>query len=133
MQNRKLVVGAAVLKDGRVLSARRTHPVEAAGRWEFPGGKVEPGEAPETALVREIREELGCVIEVTGWLAEAAPIGDTHVLRVATARILEGAPEPHEHDLVRWLSAHELDEVDWLEPDRPFLPELEGLLEESPA
>jgi 8-oxo-dGTP diphosphatase len=133
MQNRKLVVGAAILKDGRVLCARRTHPVEAAGRWELPGGKVEPGETPEGALSREIREELGCGIEVTGWLAEEAPIGETHVLRVATARLVEGDPEPHEHDVIRWLSADELLEVDWLEPDRPFLAGLQVLLEESLA
>jgi 8-oxo-dGTP diphosphatase len=131
MQNRKLVVGAAVLKDGRVLSARRTHPVEAAGRWEFPGGKVEPGETPEQALAREIHEELGCVIEVTGWLADEAEIGERHLLRVATARIVEGDPQPHEHDALRWLAASELGEVDWLEPDRPFLAGLQLLLEQS--
>ena len=55
-----LVVGAAVVRHGRVLATRRTNPPEAAGRWEFPGGKVEPGEDAEDAVVREIREELGC-------------------------------------------------------------------------
>ncbi|RJS47733.1 (deoxy)nucleoside triphosphate pyrophosphohydrolase [Nocardioides cavernaquae] len=133
MQNRKLVVGAAVLKDGRVLAARRTRPVEAAGRWEFPGGKVEPGETPEAALEREIYEELGCVIEVIGWLEAEAPIGESHVLRVATARLAGGTPRPHEHDAIRWLAADELDEVDWLDPDRPFLRELAGLLGGSEA
>jgi 8-oxo-dGTP diphosphatase len=135
MQNRKLVVGAAVLKDGRVLAARRTRPVEAAGRWEFPGGKVEPGETPEAALEREIHEELGCVIEVTGWLVAEAPIGESHVLRVATARLSEGTPEPqpHDHDAIHWLAADELGAVDWLEPDRPFLTELQLLLGESDA
>jgi 8-oxo-dGTP diphosphatase len=131
MQMRKLVVGAAVLRDGRVLAARRTHPPEAAGRWEFPGGKVELGESPGTALCREIREELGCVIQVTSWLGAEAPIGDIHLLRVATASLVAGEPEPHEHDAVRWLSADELDDVDWLEPDRPFLAELRTVLEES--
>ena len=63
-----LVVGAAILDDGRVLAARRTSPAAAAGRWEFPGGKVEAGEAPDEALVREIAEELGCGIEVSSWL-----------------------------------------------------------------
>jgi len=131
MQMRKLVVGAAVLRDGRVLAARRTHPPEAAGRWEFPGGKVELGESPGTALCREIREELACVIQVTSWFGAEAPIGDTHLLRVATASLVAGEPEPHEHDAVRWLSADELDDVDWLEPDRPFLAELRTVLEES--
>ncbi len=115
------VVGAAILRQGRVLAARRRYPDLAAGRWEFPGGKVEPGESPEAALAREIVEELGCTIEVTGWLDGSAPIGTTHVLTVAVARLVAGDPEPREHDAVRWLGADELHDVDWLEPDRPFL------------
>jgi len=122
--SRRVVVGAAILAGDRVLAARRTAPVAAAGRWEFPGGKAEPGETPEQALVREIAEELGCAIGVTGWLAGEAPIGETHLLTVAVAHLVSGDPVPREHDLVRWLAADDLDSVDWLEPDRPFLPEL---------
>ena len=118
---RTLVVGAAILRDGCVLAARRTAPPEAAGRWEFPGGKVEPGESPEVALVREITEELGCRIEVTGWLAGTALIGDRHALRVAFAVLTEGEPAPTEHDAIRWVTAAEIDGLDWLDPDRPFL------------
>ncbi|WP_310528302.1 NUDIX domain-containing protein [Nocardioides sp.] len=121
---RTLVVGAAIVRDGAVLAARRTAPVEAAGRWEFPGGKVEPGEAPEAALVREIAEELGCRIEVTGWLPGLAVIGDRHELRVACGVLTQGEPTPTEHDLIRWVTADDLDDVDWLDPDRPFLPAL---------
>jgi 8-oxo-dGTP diphosphatase len=122
------VVGAAILRDGRVLAARRTSPASAAGRWEFPGGKVEPGETPEAALVREVAEELGCRVEVTGWLAGEVPIGTSHVLTVALARLFHGEPDPVEHDLVRWLAAAELGEVDWLEADRPFLAALRETL-----
>jgi 8-oxo-dGTP diphosphatase len=121
-------VGAAILRDGRVLAARRTTPAAAAGRWEFPGGKVEPGETPEIALVREIDEELGCRVEVTGWLADQVPVGASHTLAVAVARLVDGEPDPVEHDLVRWLAAEELDEVDWLDADRPFLAELRAIL-----
>lgn len=120
----QLVVGAAIVRHGTLLAARRTTPPEAAGRWEFPGGKVEPGESPEAALVREISEELGCGIELTGWLAGEVSIGERHLLRVATADLVRGEPSPTEHDRVRWLAADELDDVDWLEPDRPFLDEL---------
>lgn len=123
---RTIVVGAAILRGGAVLAARRTTPIEAAGRWEFPGGKVEEGESPEDALVREIAEELGCRIEVTGWLPGSAPIGDTYELRVACGVLTHGEPSPTEHDLLRWVSADDLDALDWLEPDRPFL---EGLRE----
>ena len=124
VSQRRAVVGAAVLRDGRVLAARRTAPATAAGRWEFPGGKVEPGETPEAALVREVGEELGCMVAVTGWLAGSVPIGAAHELRVALAELVDGEPTPVEHDVVRWLGASELDAVDWLEPDRPFLAEL---------
>jgi len=125
----KSVVGAALLSDGRVLAARRTSPPEAAGRWEFPGGKQEPGETAEQALVREIAEELGCVIEVTGWLEQGVPIGDTHLLTVALSRIVDGVPTPHEHDAIRWLGVDELEDVDWLDADRPFLVELAAHLD----
>lgn len=127
----RAVVGAAVVRAGRVLAARRTAPPAAAGRWELPGGKVEPGESPAQALVREVAEELGCTVAVTGWLAGEAPIGATHVLTVALAELVAGEPDPVEHDEVRWLAADELGDVDWLEPDRPFLDELGALLRGS--
>lgn len=123
------VVGAAIVRGRRVLAARRTTPPETAGRWEFPGGKVEAGESPEAAVVREIREELGCAVAVTGWLPGEVAIGDRHVLRVALASTAaDVAPDPVEHDEIRWLAAGELETVDWLEPDRPFLPHLRALL-----
>jgi 8-oxo-dGTP diphosphatase len=124
------VVGAAMVRDGCVLAARRTTPPDAAGRWEFPGGKVEHGETPEQALERELREELGVSARVVRWLAGSEPISDRHELIVALV-FADGSPEPQEpqHDAVRWLRADELDDVDWLEPDRPFLLEVEGILE----
>jgi 8-oxo-dGTP diphosphatase len=128
-QPRVPVVGAAIVRDGRVLAARRTRPASAAGRWEFPGGKVEPGESPAAALVREVAEELGCTIAVDAWLPGSVPIGDTHELRVATAVLVDGDPEPTEHDRLRWLDADALDDVDWLEPDRPFLAALAGMMQ----
>ncbi len=127
------VVGAAIIRDGRVLAARRTAPPETAGRWELPGGKVEPDEHPDTALVREIAEELGLTITVNSWLPDAVEISTAYQLRVAVCAT--GAEEalPTEHDLVRWLAADELDDVDWLEPDRPFLASVrEALLDGEP-
>ena len=127
----RAVVGAAIVRDRRVLACRRTWPPEAAGRWELPGGKVEPGERPDEALVREIAEELGLQITVLTWLDGTSPIGATHVLTVATAELdgLGGwTPYPVEHDRLRWLDAAQLDDVDWLEPDRPFLAQLRTVL-----
>ncbi|WP_323793631.1 (deoxy)nucleoside triphosphate pyrophosphohydrolase [Nocardioides sp.] len=127
----RTVVGAAIIRDGRVLACRRTSPPKAAGLWEFPGGKVEPGEGPEQALVREIAEELQLDIEITGWLDGASAIGTTHQLLVATASASAGRPQPTEHDAITWLGADELDDVEWLEPDLPFLWQLGELLRGS--
>ena len=129
-----LVVGAAIVRDGRLLAARRTTPPAAAGRWEFPGGKVEAGESPGDALVRELREELGCGIAVDQWLDGDQPIGSSHVLRVAVCHLVDGEPAPgDDHDGLRWLLPERVDEVDWLEPDRPFLPVVRRLLLGSEA
>ena len=124
----QVVVGAAILRGGRVLAARRTAPAETAGRWEFPGGKVDAGETDAESLVREIEEELGVRIRVGRWLDGAVAVGERYLLRVALAEIVRGEPAPTEHDAVRWLAADELDEVDWLDGDRPFLAELSGAL-----
>ena len=126
------VVGVALLERGRVLAARRARPAALAGLWELPGGKVEQGETLAQAAVREIEEELGCRVEVTGALAGvsavAAGTNSDLVLRVVTARLAVGDPVPHEHDAVRWLRADELDEVTWAEADVPFLDPLRDLL-----
>jgi 8-oxo-dGTP diphosphatase len=125
---RQVVVGAAIVRAGRVLAARRTAPASAAGRWEFPGGKVEPGETDASSLVREVEEELGVRVRVERWLQGEEPIGERYRLRVALATLVEGEPAPAEHDQVRWLAADELDDVAWLDADRPFLTELSALL-----
>jgi len=111
-----------------VLAARRAHPPELAGLWELPGGTVEPGEDPASAAVREIAEELGCVVEVTGWLEGSSRISDDLVLRVAVARLTGGDPVPAEHDAVRWLRPDQLDRFVWAEADVPFLERLRDAL-----
>jgi len=122
------VVGAAIVRDGRVLAARRTEPPELAGQWEFPGGKVEPGETPGQALVREIAEELGVAVRLDHWLEPEVDIAGGWVLTVGVARIVEGTPTLSDHDEIRWLGPDELAEVPWGAPDVPFLPEVAALL-----
>ncbi|MEU5703145.1 (deoxy)nucleoside triphosphate pyrophosphohydrolase [Streptomyces aurantiacus] len=120
MTERIVVVGAAVLIDGRLLAARRSAPVELAGRWELPGGKVEPGESPEQALVRELREELGVEAEPVERVPGEFPLKAPYVLHVWTARLLPGSPEPaalQDHDELRRLSPDEVWDVDWLDQD----------------
>ncbi|MFJ6083778.1 (deoxy)nucleoside triphosphate pyrophosphohydrolase [Streptomyces sp. NPDC092369] len=127
----RIVVGAALLDGGRLLAARRSAPPELAGRWELPGGKVEEGEAPEAALVRELREELGVDAEPVERVPGQWPLRPPYALQVWTARLLPGSagPEPLEdHDELRWLSPGELWDVDWLDPDVPAVREVAGRL-----
>jgi 8-oxo-dGTP diphosphatase len=117
---RQVVVGVALLRDGQVLAALRRPSANTPGGWEFPGGKVEPGESEEEAVVRELREELGVEVAV-GEPLGAQPMGERYLLKVYTGRVLSGRLVLHEHDEIRWLSPDNLYDVDWLAADRPFL------------
>lgn len=131
------VVGAAIVDELTVpttlLTGRRTEPPDLAGGWELPGGKVEPGEQPQDALLREIREELGVEIElgaqVEGPLAGAWPLGDRYVMQVWLARITVGEPRPlQDHDTLRVLTAAELYAVSWLRADLPIIAAVAALM-----
>ncbi|MDH6116561.1 (deoxy)nucleoside triphosphate pyrophosphohydrolase [Kitasatospora sp. GAS204B] len=133
MENR-IVVGGALIHQGRVLAARRSAPPEVAGRWEFPGGKAEPGESQQQALERELFEELGVRARALHRLAGEWPVRAGLVLRIWTAELLEGEPQPLEdHSELRWLGPDELSAVDWLEHDRAVLPEVARLLASADA
>ncbi|MGW0787020.1 (deoxy)nucleoside triphosphate pyrophosphohydrolase [Streptomyces sp. NPDC002911] len=127
-----VVVAGAVCDGGRLLAARRSAPPELAGRWELPGGKLEPGESGEQALVRELREELGVEAEPLERIPGEWPLKPGYVLRVWTVRLLAGEPSPLEaHDELRWLAPEETDTVDWLDQDRPAVAEAVRRLREA--
>ena len=128
------VVGAALVEGDRVLVAQRSGG-RYDGCWEFPGGKVEPGESELTAVVRECAEELGIAVEPQAFLGEVpldgvvaggAPGAST--MRVWCARIAHGRPVAREHAQLRWVGAAELDGLDWIPADRPLLPALRAVL-----
>ncbi|MFJ5261095.1 (deoxy)nucleoside triphosphate pyrophosphohydrolase [Streptomyces sp. NPDC088387] len=122
MTERIVVVGAALFDGDRLLAARRSGPPALAGLWELPGGKVEPGEAPEGALVRELREELGVSAEVVGRVPGEWVLAAPYVLWVWTARLLPGSPEPKAldaHDEVRWLDPGTWSDIPWVPADVP--------------
>lgn len=126
----RLVVAAAIVDDlarpRRLLAARRSAPKSLAGRWEFPGGKVEPGESDHAALHRELAEELGVIVrigrEVPGPGGGAWPVTARHLMRVWLAQIDAGDPAPlADHDEVRWLERDAWHTVPWLDADVPIV------------
>ncbi|MEV7081364.1 (deoxy)nucleoside triphosphate pyrophosphohydrolase [Streptomyces sp. NPDC093516] len=135
MTEQIVVVGAALVDGGRLLAARRSAPAELAGRWELPGGKVEPGEAADAALVRELREELGVDAETGERIPGEWPLRPPYVLHVWTARLRPDSPAPQplqDHDALRWLGPGEIWDVDWLDQDVPAVRQALALLP-SPA
>ena len=126
----RVIVAAVIITDGRVLACERSAPPEVAGRWEFPGGKVEPGESDQQALARECAEELGVRVEVGERVGPDVPLARGRaVLRVFAVRLLEGdTPRALEHTSMRWLAADELGSVPWLPADQPIVAVLPGLL-----
>ena len=119
------VAAALIRKDGRVFSAQRGYG-PWRDSWEFPGGKVEPGETPEQALVREIREELDMEIVVEGKAARAElDYPDFHlIMDCFFCSIAEGVPELREHEAARWLTPDEIRTVAWLPADHMGIDQL---------
>ena len=121
------VVCALILDgQGRVLAAQRPTKGALAGKWEFPGGKIEAGESARTALEREIREELGCEIEIGVALPvvhHPYPSGILE-LRPFLARVARGTPAAREHAAIMWVTREEAASLDWAEADRPVLASL---------
>ena len=127
----QIVVAAAVISGSRVLVAQRVRPPELAGRWELPGGKVAPGETERDALARELAEELGLQpgdVAVGDRLGGDIPLNATMTLRAYRVRLLRGEPHPRDHRALRWVTAAELHEVDWVPADRGWLPDLSRAL-----
>ena len=121
-------VVCAVLQDeqGRVLACLRPAGKHLGGLWEFPGGKVEHGETPQTALARELREELGIEVEVLGELQPVPWQYERGAIRLLPflCRITGGEAVPHEHESLLWCASHELANLTWAPADLPVLEQL---------
>lgn len=115
------VVGAVIVRDGAILCAQRGPVGSLAGYWEFPGGKIEPGETARAALEREIVEELGCVVAVGAKLTTttyAYGFGDV-TLTTFWCEMVSGTPRMTEHANLLWLAPSELGTLDWAPADVP--------------
>jgi 8-oxo-dGTP diphosphatase len=124
----QIVVAAAIIAERKVLVAQRVRPPELAGRWELPGGKVAAGESEPEALARELAEELGVEVEIGERLGDDVELNPTMTLRAYRATLVRGEPQLHDHAALRWVSATELQDVDWVPADRGFLAPLGRLL-----
>ena len=133
-ETRVVLVAAVALidPDGRVLMAQRPPGKAMAGLWEFPGGKVEPGETPEAALIRELEEELG----IDTWASCLAPLtfashgyDDFHLLMPLFAcRKWRGQPRAREGQALRWIRPAEMRDLPMPEADIPLVPVLRDWL-----
>lgn len=125
-----LDVVAAVIDDGgRVLACRRAPGRSAEGRWEFPGGKIEPGEQPEAALARELREELDVDVAVGRMLRTDVTEVDGRGIRLTCFAATLAGPRPvasTDHDRLAWVRPTELGALHWADPDLPMVRELAG-------
>lgn len=118
------VVGAVIVRHGLVLAAQRGPKKRLAGLWEFPGGKVEPGESPDAALAREISEELSCDITVGERITTTRHTYDFGVIELTTffAELAAGGePRATEHAELRWISSDDLSYLRWAEADLPTI------------
>ena len=113
------VVAAVIQRNGLFFATQRGYGPAKDG-WEFPGGKIEPGETPEQALIREIREELDTDICVGEKLVQVERDEDNFHLSMACylCRVLSGSLALKEHEAAKWLSIQEIDTVAWLPADR---------------
>jgi mutator protein MutT len=119
------VVAATIVVDNRLFIAQRSEQMSSSLLWEVPGGKVEPGESDQEALVREIKEELDIDIEVSDFVGMSCVfVGDKEIeMYVYRSVILSGTPIANEHKQIMWASEEDLLSVRWSAADIPLIPQ----------
>ncbi len=127
------VVGAAIIRDGRVFCAQRGKCKQVAGKWEFPGGKIESGESPQQALVREIHEELRCTVTVGKRVETTDNAYSFGTVELSTyyCRLAAGKPVLTEHQDARWEKPADMPSLDWAPADLPAMREISSKTSEE--
>lgn len=122
----QVVGGAVISKEGKVLACQRSFDQEMAGYWEFPGGKVEVNESEESALVREMDEELGLKVELVRCIGEFSHDYGPMILHLSFYSCIADGQDPvlRVHDDLKWLTEEEVHSVEWLPPDVGFVEKL---------
>ena len=123
MKKEIIVVGAVITRDNLVLAAQRSATMSLPGMWEFPGGKIEPGETEQEALVREIDEELGAEILVGQRITSTRHEYDFGFVTLTTfyATLMSESIDRTEHSELRWVTAEEMRDLDWAPADIPAI------------
>lgn len=121
------VVGAIIENENKeILCALRSPEMTLPNFWEFPGGKIEEGESKAEALIREIKEELGCVIEVFEQVEDTTYEYEKVIVRLETfmAKIIQGTPVLTEHAEMKWVPRKALNALNWAPADIPAIEKL---------
>ena len=126
----KQVTAAIILKDNKVLIAQRSPHVKLANKWEFPGGKIEPGETPQECLKREIREELDVDIEVLDFFAESMYEYHSGTIKLMAywCQWISGDFTLNVHSQIAWVNRHELELYDFAPADIPLVDKLKSVM-----
>jgi 8-oxo-dGTP diphosphatase len=121
------VVGAVIVRDREILCVQRGQGGNLPGMWEFPGGKIEAGEAGAGALAREIDEELRCRVEVGDRIISTTYSYDFGTVRLTTffCQLVQGQPILTEHAALRWLAPEDLSDLEWAPADLPAVAQVQ--------
>ncbi|MBD8014555.1 (deoxy)nucleoside triphosphate pyrophosphohydrolase [Planococcus wigleyi] len=120
------VVGAVIIDGDKILCAQRGMEKSLPGLWEFPGGKIEETETPQSALQREIQEEMHCRVEIGEQVEHTVYEYDFGIVHLTTfyCQLVEGTPVLTEHIEIQWLKADELEQLEWAPADIPAIEKL---------
>ena len=123
------VVAAVIIKGNKILCTQRGNTKYLAYKWEFPGGKVEPGEQLKDALIREIKEELGCNISIKKYLLTKEHNYDFGTVKINAflCQLIDNDPICLEHNKICWLDSSEFNNLDWADADLPIVSYLQKM------